>query len=180
MSQHEEIEGWLERSGQVLDENAQAMRVAAAEALLDRAFGVGPMLSPKCGEPSMIELLERTPEHLRTEVHAAQLAEYRRAAEVAAARRATELGIVDELSPEAMARVMASMREEFASASIAPVPPRPSVTFDDMVRAQRRRRQDRAERRSMFEQLCEQWRREMSATWLRRTGEPHDATRGGA
>ena len=49
MSQHEEIEGWLERSGQVLAENAQAMRVAAAEALLDRAFGVGPMLSPTGG-----------------------------------------------------------------------------------------------------------------------------------
>lgn len=142
MSQHEEIEGWLERSGQVLDENARAMRVAAADALLDRAFGVTDRL-----------------------------------AEV---RRATEAGIVDEVSPEAMARVMASVADQFAAAPL-PVPPRPSVTFDDMVRAQRRRqRQDRAERRSMFEQLCEQWRREMSATWLRRTGEPYDATRGGA
>ncbi len=143
MSQHEEIEGWLERSGQVLAENAQAMRLAAAEALLGRAFGMTDRL---------VEV-----------------------------RRATDAGIVDEVSPEAMARVMASMREEFASASIAPVPPRPTVTLDDMVRAQRRRqRQDRAERRSMFEQLCEQWRLEWVATAMRRPGEPTEATNRGA
>lgn len=178
---HEGIDDWLERSERMLDEHARAARLAVAEALLDRAFGAGPMLSPRAGEPSMVELLERTPEHLRSADHAVQLAEYRHAEPVDAARRATDAGIVDEVSPEAMARVMASMREEFASASIAPVPPRPTVTLDDMVRAQRRRqRQDRAERRSMFEQLCEQWRLEWVATAMRRPGEPTEATNRGA
>lgn len=40
---HEGIDEWLERSERVLDEHAQTVRLAAAEALLDRAFGPVPM-----------------------------------------------------------------------------------------------------------------------------------------
>lgn len=141
MSLHEEIDDWLERSGRVLDENARAVRLSAAEARLGRAFGVSDR--------------------------------------VAAARAATDAGIVDEVSPEAMERVMASMAEEFAAA--APVQTRAAFTFDEVVRAQRRhQRQERARRKSMFEQLCEQWRLERLSTVMRRAGEPYDPTRGEA
>lgn len=128
----------------------------------------------------MVELLERIPEHLRSDRWAVQLDAYRRADEVAAARRATGDGIVDEVAPEVTDRVMASMAEEFAAADSPTAPARPPVTMADMIRLQRRmQRQARAERQSMFEQLAEQWRLERLTTWMRRGADPVDAIRGG-
>jgi hypothetical protein len=141
MNQHEEIEGWLERSGQVLDENAQAMRVAGTEALLDRAFGMTDRL-----------------------------------AEV---RRATDAGIVDEVSPEAMARVMASMAEEFAAARPTPEEDatRPPITMADMLRLQRRHRKaEKARRDAAWQAIVDAWNARRAATSIDAT----DVIRGGS